>query len=105
MKTNWTKWCANDGEVTAKYIAQREWDSYMLFYARIRFLRGGTFEVMVEDFELSSVEEDGENRVFETLEEAVNYLSSIDCEKYVDEWWKRENEYQRRLDVQESKEL
>lgn len=103
MKTNWTNWGANTGVVTATYIAQREWDKHLPFYASIHFLIDGTFEVVVEDFQLFSLEEDGDNRVFNTFEEAFAYLSDIDCEKYLDDWEDNENEYQKRMEEQESK--
>lgn len=106
MKTNWTNWGANAGEVTAKYTAQQEYDnSDFSFYASIRFLSDGTFEVVVEDCRLFSVEEDGEDKVFNTFEEAFAHLAEIDCERYFEEFLESENEYQKRMEEQEKEEL
>lgn len=102
MKTNWTNWGANAGEVTAEYIAKEEYDgSYFEFYASIRFLRNGTFEVVVEDCRLFSVEEDGEDKVFNTFEEAFAHLAEIDCEKYFKEFLEGEERYQKLIESEE----
>ena len=102
MKTNWTDWGANIGEVTAKYIAKEKYDnSDFEFYASIRFLCNGTFEVAVEDCRLFSVEEDGEYKVFNTFEEAFAHLAEIDCEKYFKEFLEGEERYQKLLESEE----
>lgn len=102
MKTNWTNWGADAGEVTAKYTAQQEYDSSdFSFYASIRFLSNGTFEVVVEDCRLFSVEEDGEDKVFNTFEEAFAHLAEIDCEKYFAEFLEGEERYQKLLESEE----
>lgn len=102
MKTNWTNWGANIGEVTAKYIAKEKYDnSDFEFYASLRFLSNGTFEVAVEDCRLFSVEEDGEDKVFNTFEEAFAHLAEIDCEKYFKEFLEGEERYQKLLESEE----
>ena len=96
MKTNWTNWGADAGEVTAEYTAKQEYDgSDFSFYASIRFLSNGTFEVAVEDCRLFSVEEDGENKRFNTFEEAFSHLAEIDCEKYFEEFLEGEERYRK----------
>lgn len=102
MKTNWTDWGADIGEVTAKYTAKQKYDnSDFEFYASIRFLRNGTFEVAVEDCRLFSVEEDGEDKVFNTFEEAFAHLAEIDCEKYFKEFLEGEERYQKLIESEE----
>lgn len=106
MKTNWTNWGADAGEVTAEYTAQGKYDnSDFEFYASIRFLRNGTFEVAVEDCRLFSVEEDGEDKVFNTFEEAFTHLAEIDCEKYFAEFLEGEERYQKRMEEEQNYEL
>lgn len=106
MKTNWTNWGADAGEVTAEYTAKQEYDgSDFSFYASIRFLSNGTFEVAVEDCRLFSVEEDGEDKEFNTFEEAFAYLAEIDCEKYFKEFLEGEERYQKRMEEEQNYEL
>ena len=86
MKTRWENWKAAHGEVTAEYEAKRDWaNDYgmrLMFYLYIRFEWKNRFRAMVTDLEDFYVKEP---RVFESLNEALDYLSDVDCEKYVDE--------------------
>ena len=86
MKTKWENWEAALGEVTAEYEAKRDWandyEMRLMFYLDIRFEWKTRFRAMVTDLEGFYVKEP---RVFESLNEALVYLSDADCEKYVDE--------------------
>ena len=53
-----------------------------MFYLYIRFEWKNRFRAMVTDLEDFYVKEP---RVFESLNEALDYLSDADCEKYLDE--------------------
>lgn len=81
MKTKWKNWEASLGDVTAEYEAKRDWakedGTKLTFYLYIRFECKDRFRAMVTDWEDFYVKEP---RVFESLNEALDYLSDADCE-------------------------
>lgn len=87
MKTRWENWQATFGEVTARYEAKRDWaEGYMrlTFYLCIRFEARDRFYVMLIDWLNMDV---ADPKMFVSLEEAIEYISDVDCEKFVDEQW------------------
>lgn len=87
MKTKWKNWQAKFGEVTAEYEAKRDWaEEYMRlnFSLCIQFLPRGLFYARVTDREDYDVVD---SKLFVSLEEALEYVSDVDCEAFVDEQW------------------
>lgn len=85
MKTRWEDWQATFNEVTAKYEAKRNWaEGYLRlrFDLCIRFEARDRFYVMLIDWLNMDV---ADPKMFVSLEEAIEYISDVDCEKYVDE--------------------
>lgn len=85
MKTRWENWQATFGEVTARYEAKRDWaEEYMRlnFSLCIQFLQQGLFFARVADWEGYDVVD---SKLYGSLEEALEYVSDVDCEKFVDE--------------------
>lgn len=85
MKTRWENWQATFGEVTARYEAKRDWaEGYMrlIFYLCIRFEARDRFYVMVKDPVSMDVVD---QKMLGSLKEALEYVSNVDCEAYVDE--------------------
>lgn len=89
MKTRWKNWQATFGKVTARYEAKRDWaEGYMrlIFYLYIRFEIRDHFYVMVKDWVSMDVVDP---KMLGSLEEALEYLSDVNCEDYVDEKWEK----------------
>jgi hypothetical protein len=87
MNTKWENWQATFGEVTAEYEAKRDWaEGYMrlIFYLCIRFEARDRFYVMVKDWASMDMVD---TKTFGSLAEALEYVSDVDCEKFVDEQW------------------
>lgn len=86
MKTKWENWEATLGQVTAEYEAKRDWaeesDMRLLFNLYIQFEPRERFFVRVTDWEGFDVVD---HKIFGRFDEVIEYLSDVDCEKYVDE--------------------
>lgn len=86
MKTKWYNWWAQNGDVTAEYEVHMGWDESLPFWVKFNLFIGlevnNLFYVKVTDWAGRDIV--GSKR-FENLEEAIAYLSDVDCEKYVDE--------------------
>lgn len=85
MKTKWENWQATFGEVTARYEAKRDWaEGYMElnFNLCIRFVPRDRFYARVTDWAGYDVVD---LKPFASLEEALEYVSDVDCEAFVDE--------------------
>lgn len=85
MNTKWENWEATLGQVTAEYEAKRDWaEGYMRldFHLYIQFEGLDRFYVRVTDWVGMDVIDP---KIFGRFDEAIEYLSDVDCEKYVDE--------------------
>lgn len=89
MKTRWENWQASLGQVSAKYEAKRDWAEEngmrLDFRLYIRFERCDRFYVKVSDWARMDVVDP---KIFGRLDEALEYVLDVDCEKFVDEQWK-----------------
>lgn len=88
MRTKWENWQATVGQLSAEYQAEREWAEEngmrLDFHLYIQFDAIDRFYVSVSDWAEMDVVDP---KKFGSLEEALEYLSDVDCEKYVDEQW------------------
>lgn len=95
MKTRWEHWNAQLGQVTALYEARRRWATnngiWLLFSLYIKFESDGRFFARVVDWMGEYL---AEPKMFESLSEALEYLSDVDCEKYLD---KHRKEFQKMI--------
>ncbi len=85
MNTKWENWQITFGEVTAEYEAKRDWaEGYMRlnFNLYIRLVPLDRFYARVTDWAGYDVVD---LKMFGSLEEALEYVSDVDCEKFVDE--------------------
>ena len=85
MKTKWYNWWAENGDVTAEYEVYMDWKEFPPFWVKFKLFIGlevgDRFCVNVTDWEGRDVIAP---KRFESLKEAVDYLSDVDCEEYVD---------------------
>lgn len=87
MNTEWNNWQTALGEITAEYEAKRDWaEGYMRlnFSLRIRFEPLDRFYAMITDWADYDVVDP---KLFGSLKEALEYVSNVDCEEFVDEQW------------------
>ena len=86
MRTKWENWQATVGQLSAEYQAEREWAEEngmrLDFHLYIQFDARDRFYVMLIDWLNMDV---ADPKMFVSLEEAIEYISDVDCEKYVDE--------------------
>ena len=86
MKTRWNNWQATIGQLSAEYQAEREWAEEngmrLVFHLYIQFEAIDRFYVRVYDWFGDDVTAP---KIFGRFDEAIEYLSDVDCEKYVDE--------------------
>ncbi|WP_288945591.1 hypothetical protein [uncultured Porphyromonas sp.] len=87
MKTKWYNWWAQNGDVTAEYEVHSGWgDALPSFWVKFNLLIGlevgDRFFATVTDWAGRDIVSP---KRFESLEEAIAYLSDVDCERYVDE--------------------
>lgn len=88
MNTRWENWEATFGQVTAEYEARRDWAEEngmrLDFHLYIQFGGLGRFYVRVYDWAGMDVIDP---KYFGRFEEALEYVSNVDCEAFVDEQW------------------
>ncbi|WP_308005926.1 hypothetical protein [uncultured Porphyromonas sp.] len=88
MNTRWENWQATFGQLSAEYQAEREWAEEngmrLDFHLYIQFDAIDRFYVRVSDWAGMDVVDP---KIFGSLEEAIDYLSDVDCEKFTDEQW------------------
>ncbi|OFO52187.1 hypothetical protein HMPREF3027_07125 [Porphyromonas sp. HMSC077F02] len=85
MNTKWENWQATFGEVTAEYEAKRDWaegNMKLNFNLSIQFVPRDRFYARVTDWVGYDIVD---LKQFASLEEALEYVSDVDCEKFVDE--------------------
>lgn len=90
MDTRWENWVAIFGQVTAEYEAEREWAEEngmrLDFHLYIQFEGLDRFYVRVTDWISDDVVDP---KVFGWFDEAIAYVSDVNCEDYVDEKWEK----------------
>lgn len=88
MNTEWSNWQATVGQLSAEYEAKREWAEEngmrLDFHLYIQF--GGRDRFYVRVYEWAGMDVI-DPKYFGRFEEALDYLSDVDCEKFVDEQW------------------
>lgn len=88
MNTRWENWQAYLGEVTAEYEAERHWARRRKMRLKsqlcIRFEPRDRFYAKVTDWANMDVIEP---RTFGSLDEVLQYVSDVDCEKFTDQEW------------------
>lgn len=88
MRTKWENWQATVGQLSAEYQAEREWAEEngmrLDFHLYIQFDAIDRFYVSVSDWAEMDVVDP---KIFGSFEKAIDYLSDVDCEKFVDEQW------------------
>lgn len=88
MKTKWENWEATVGQLSAEYQAEREWAEEngmrLDFHLYIQFDAIDRFYVRVSDWAEMDVVDP---KIFGSFEEAIEYLSDVNCEKFVDDQW------------------
>ena len=85
MNTRWENWEATFGQVTAEYEARRDWAEEngmrLDFHLYIQFDAIDRFYVSVSDWAEMDVVDP---KIFGSFEKAIDYLSDVNCEEYVD---------------------
>ena len=86
MKTKWKDWWAGFGEITAKYEVKRDWaeEEEIRLNFKLQIYLDGNDYFFARVMDWTGNEIVGLKK-FGSLEEAIDYLSDVDCEKYVDE--------------------
>ena len=88
MKTKWYNWWAENGDVTAEYEVHMDWAKNLPFWLKFNLFIGlevgDRFYAKVTDWAGRDIIA---TKRFESLKEAVEYLSDVDCEAYVDTKW------------------
>ena len=86
MKTRWYNWEATVGQISAQYQAERDWAESkgirLGFNLYIDFEGNDRFYVAVTDWDGDDVVD---HKLFGSFDEAINYLSYVNCEDHVDE--------------------
>lgn len=90
METRWEKWEATVGQLSAEYQAEREWAENkgvrLSFNLCIDFEGNDRFYVSMTDWENFDVVDP---KIFCRFDEAIAYISDVNCERHVDEQWEK----------------